>query len=231
MWFEIFQDGTVFLMYGDKAIQKWDTEMQVAQLQKILDSSVANKFSFAPKDKPKPSLIATDELGDFAPNAPSTSAPLKPEVKWVASPNFSSRNGKRIKRIINHYTNVANLASTISWYQNSQSQISAHYIVDKNGTIYQMVEDADKAWHAPGENNDSIGIEHIAKAGERLAPKQEEATIALHKWLMVEYGISPDNVTGHRFTEHNRGKTDCPHSIFGVNTEQALRDWVKKNLG
>lgn len=229
MWFEIFEDGTVFLISGDKALDKWDTQMQVAKLQKVLDPSVAAKFSFAPKNKPKPSILVPDEPEEVAANSPGIAA-IKSEIKWVASPNFSSRNGEKIKRIINHYTNVANVASTISWYQNPQSQVSAHYIVDKNGTIYQMVHDADKAWHAHGENNDSIGIEHVARPGEKLTPKQEQATIALHKWLMAEYGISLDKVTGHKFTEHNKGKTDCPHSIFGENSEQALRNWVKKNL-
>jgi N-acetyl-anhydromuramyl-L-alanine amidase AmpD len=70
--------------------------------------------------------------------------------------------------------------------------VSAHYIVDKNGDIYQMVADSDKAWHAFGENADSIGIEHVARPGETLTPAQEQATVHLIRWLMAEYKISKE---------------------------------------
>ncbi|NJR67064.1 MAG: N-acetylmuramoyl-L-alanine amidase, partial [Leptolyngbyaceae cyanobacterium CRU_2_3] len=38
--------------------------------------------------------------------------------------------------------------STRNHFLNAASEVSAHYIIDKNGDIYQMVKDADKAWHA-----------------------------------------------------------------------------------
>lgn len=93
-----------------------------------------------------------------------------------------------------------------------------------------MVRDADKAWHALGENTDSLGIEHVAKKGERLTTTQEKATIALIAWLLTEYKIPKSQITGHRFTPSNINRTDCPHSLFGANTEKALRDWVDRSF-
>jgi len=163
---------------------------------------------------------------------PGTSEPIKkPKIEaFIESPNFSSRNNTPIRRVILHYTTSNNVDGTISWFKNTAAQVSAHYIVDKNGDIYQMVRDSDKAWHAKYENADSIGIEHVALPGERLTPEQETATVNLIKWLMTEYKIPKEQVTGHRFTPHNIGRTDCPHSLFGERTEIALRAWVDQYL-
>lgn len=164
---------------------------------------------------------------------PGTSEPVKkPRIKeFIESPNHSSRNGVPITRIIMHYTTSDNVGGTISWFRNADSQVSAHYIVDKNGDIYQMVRDSDKAWHAKYENSDSTGIEFVARPGDSLTSDQEKAGVSLIKWLMAEYKIPKEQVTGHRFTPHNKTRTDCPHSLFGERTEAALRAWVDRNLG
>lgn len=155
----------------------------------------------------------------------------KPHIKaFISSPNHSSRNGEKIRRVIMHYTTSDNVGGTISWFQNPNSRVSAHYIIDRNGDIYQMVRDTDKAWHAYQENADSIGIEHVAKKGQKLTNHQEKASISLLRWLMAEYKISKEHVTGHRFTVANRGHTDCPGALFG-GTEDGLRKWVDENLG
>lgn len=163
---------------------------------------------------------------------PGTSEPVKkPKIKaFIESPNYSSRNGIPIRRIIMHYTTSNKVDSSINWFKNPDAQVSAHYTVDKNGDIYQMVRDSDKAWHAKYENSDSIGIEFVALPGDRLTPEQEKAGVNLIKWLMTEYKIPKEQVTGHRFTPHNRTRTDCPHSLFGERTETALRAWVDRNL-
>jgi N-acetyl-anhydromuramyl-L-alanine amidase AmpD len=149
---------------------------------------------------------------------------------FIQSPNFSSRNGVAIRRIILHYTTSANVHGSISWFKKPESQVSAHYIVDKNGDIYQMVADSDKAWHAFGENADSIGIEHVARPGEMLTLAQEQATVQLIQWLLAEYKLPKEQITAHRFTPHNRTRTDCPHSLFGARTEEALRVWVDRHF-
>jgi N-acetyl-anhydromuramyl-L-alanine amidase AmpD len=45
---------------------------------------------------------------------------------------------------------------------------SAHYCIDSDSTI-QCVRDMDIAWHAPGVNNDGIGVEHAGYAGQTSA--------------------------------------------------------------
>ena len=165
-----------------------------------------------------------------APTIPSgTSEPFsKPQIKqFIESPHFNSRNGAKIRRIVLHYTTSQNVMGTIAWFQDPVSRVSAHYVIARNGDIYQMVDDADAAWHARSANAESIGIEHSAAPGDQLTPKQEASSIALLRWLVSAYKVKWTDVDGHRFTPGNIGGTDCPDHLFGDATEDALRLWVE----
>src|SRR5207253_188015 len=71
------------------------------------------------------------------------------------------RNGARIDKIVLHCTE-ASLAGTIEEFQKSGGrQVSAHYVIDRNGDIYQMVSDSDRANHCMGANESSNGSEHV----------------------------------------------------------------------
>jgi LysM repeat protein len=155
----------------------------------------------------------------------------KPKIKeFIQSPNHSSRDGGKITSVIVHYTTAGNAGSTINHFSNRASQVSAHYIIDKNGEIYQMVKDADKAWHAAGANRNSIGIEHVATKGDKLTDLQEAASIHLIKWLMHEYKILQQNILGHKQVDI----TSCPGNIFGDHIDDTslpkFKAWVSKNF-
>ena len=154
----------------------------------------------------------------------------KPAVEFIHTDNCSSRNGARIGRIILHYTTSDNVGGTIAWFKDPISQVSAHYVIARDGKIYQMVRDGDKAWHAKGANTDSIGIEHSAAAGEQMTSPQEQSSIALIKWLLSEYKLRATAIHGHRFTPENAGSTDCPGELFGAATESAITQWVAKHF-
>lgn len=157
---------------------------------------------------------------------PGTSAP-KPLVKWRKSPNFSAR-GTGIGRVILHYTTVERVEGTLSWFANPDSQVSAHYVVDRDGGIYQCVADDRKAWHAYGENDDSIGIEHVAAKGQTLTPEQSKASAALIRYLLAQYHLKATDVTAHRFTKSNIGRTACPGDLW--KTEAELKAWVQSEV-
>lgn len=155
----------------------------------------------------------------------------KPRIKeFIQSPNHSYRNGADINTIVVHHTHTRDVNSVISHFQNRGSQVSAHYVLDKNGDIYQMVDDAHKAWHAVHANAHSIGIEHVAMLGDRLTDTQEKSSVQLIKWLMAEYKIPKENIKAHMEVV----ATKCPGNIFGDATDDAdlpkFRDWVAKNF-
>lgn len=81
-----------------------------------------------------------------------------PPLKFVKSPNFSARTA-RVDLLVLHDTE-GTYDSAISWFSTPKSNVSAHYVIKEDGSeVTQMVELADKAWHAVAFNSRSIGFE------------------------------------------------------------------------
>ena len=72
----------------------------------------------------------------------------------------------------------------------SALNVSAHYLVKRDGTIYQLMPDNWMARHTIGINYSSIGIENVGGKGnkkEDLTPAQVEANVKLVKYLKFKY--------------------------------------------
>ena len=185
---------------------------------------------------PKAADLLGNEAAGPVPNLPrkppGTAEPsLKPAIKqFIRSPHQSSRNGERIRRIIMHYTTSRKVDGTIAWFLDPSSKVSAHYVIAQSGDIYQMVNDADKAWHAKNANADSIGIEHSAAKGDGMTAAQELSSIALVRWLLAEYKLPKSSIHGHKYTLENAGTTDCPDHLFGADAETAIDTWVRDKI-
>lgn len=171
------------------------------------------------------------------PAAPVTqpAAPAKPVIKqFIGSPNCSCRQvGTKIDKIVLHCTE-GSLASALAEFQRTDSRkVSAHYVIDRNGDIYQMVNDCDCANHCMGANHGSIGIEHVGSETDSLAPPQAAASAALIRWLLHEHQIPRTNIFGHDFTPgYSRpGGTSCPDKLFGpVHSQATIAAWVAANV-
>jgi hypothetical protein len=156
----------------------------------------------------------------------------KPVIKrFIRSPNYSSRNGVKIDMVVMHFTDGPNAQGAIDRFLDQSAQVSAHYIIDRNGDIYQMVADDDKAWHALAANPRSIGIEHVAVENQMMSPEQERSSVALVGWLIATYSIPLSHILGHRFAPGNAGHTDCPNHLFGAANKAAVDAWVAKYFG
>ena len=159
---------------------------------------------------------------------------VKPPIKqFIQSPNRSSRNGARIDKVVLHCTE-ASLAGTIQEFQKSDGrQVSAHYVIDRTGDIYQMVSDSDRANHCMGANESSIGIEHVGTETDPLAAPQAAASAGLIRWLLEQYQIPRTNIFGHDFTPGycRPGGTSCPDRLFGpVHSQATVATWVQANV-
>lgn len=103
---------------------------------------------------------------------------------WRPSPNFNSRGGSPVDFLVIH-TCEGTYAGCWSWLANASSGVSAHYVVNADGTeISQLVAESDRAWHIGATydcaNNDgvdcgyngtssntiSVGIEHAGYASQ-----------------------------------------------------------------
>lgn len=77
--------------------------------------------------------------------------------------------------------------------------VSAHFLVDRNGTIYQLMPDNYMARHVIGLNYSAIGVENVGGEGnakEDLTPAQIQANIALVRYLKMKYP-SIEYLIGH----------------------------------
>lgn len=79
--------------------------------------------------------------------------------------------------------------SVAKWFAGPTSpKASAHYCVDSNSVV-QCVKDKDVAWHAPGTNHNSIGIEHAGRArqtAEEWADPYSESMLQMSGLLTAE---------------------------------------------
>jgi beta-N-acetylhexosaminidase len=125
------------------------------------------------------------------------------------------------KVVVLHHTDGANWQSAWSTfanntaYNNEKPGVSAHFIVGKDGTIYQCVPLSVRARHAIGMNWSSIGIEFVqegrsGKDGHWMdrqilaRPAQANAGLRLVRYLQARFGIKTSDVVGHATANGSR---------------------------
>ncbi|MEZ5893704.1 MAG: N-acetylmuramoyl-L-alanine amidase [Parvularculaceae bacterium] len=124
------------------------------------------------------------------------------------SPNFDER-GRAVDTIVLHYTGMPTGAEAIARLRDPAARVSAHYVVEENGDVYKLVDEAKRAWHAgvsnwKGEgdiNARSVGIEIVNPGhewGYRDFPDaQVVSVIELVRGIMQRHGVPPARVLGH----------------------------------
>ena len=83
--------------------------------------------------------------------------------------------------------------------------VCSHYVVAKNGRIFELVSRRLMCRHTVGLNYTSFGIEHVGRseAGVLARRRQLRASLALVGWLQERYGIRTRNVIGHNESLRN----------------------------
>lgn len=125
------------------------------------------------------------------------------------SPNQSSREGVVVDTLVLHYTGMRTAEEALERLTDAASQVSAHYTVGEDGTVYAHVPEAQKAWHAgvshwrgrDGVNAFSIGVEIVNPGhefGYRAFPKsQMDAVLELTQAIVQRHAIPVRNVVAH----------------------------------
>ncbi|MFN3430772.1 MAG: N-acetylmuramoyl-L-alanine amidase, partial [Candidatus Sericytochromatia bacterium] len=164
-----------------------------------------------------PGYTEPNGMGDMPDEPIGGGKVSKPSVVSMPSPNRNSRGGAKIDTIVLHHTAGGGTAQDVGrYFQNPANEVSSHYIVGKDGTIVQPVADGDRSWHAgPSEfkgrtdvNDFSLGIE-IVNRGDGKDPYTDAQYVALGKlvaFMMSEYGIPMDRLTGHKDVALPRGR-------------------------
>jgi len=126
----------------------------------------------------------------------------------LASPNFDARKAPADMLLL-HYTGMPTAEEARARLVDPASKVSCHYLVDEDGSVVQMVPEAQRAWHAglaswedeTDINSLSIGIEIVNPGhehGYRAFPeKQIAAVIALARDICARNAIPSERVLGH----------------------------------
>ena len=111
------------------------------------------------------------------------------------------------KVIVEHYTASSTFSSAFNTFAANAPDVEfgerpgvcAHFIVDRDGTIYQIVPLKWMCRHTVGLNHRSIGIEHVGSSDAEVLgrPAQLRASLRLTRWLQARHGIRTRNVIGH----------------------------------
>jgi N-acetylmuramoyl-L-alanine amidase len=165
---------------------------------------------------------------------PVVPAPEAPPITWVGSPNFNRRPDQDdIWALVIHATANSTLEGVISWFNNPNAQVSAHYTIGKDGRIVQHVRDHDRAWHAggsqwrgvPNVNNYGLGIElvNLNNGQDPYPEEQHRANVQLCTYLCRKYGIKPEDIMGHLDIAVPKGRKTDPR---GYDLEKLRREVV-----
>jgi N-acetylmuramoyl-L-alanine amidase len=122
---------------------------------------------------------------------------------FVGTVNFNLR---KPNYVIIHFTAQDSLAQTLKTFTIVKTQVSAHYVVGKDGRVVHMLNDYMRAWHAgvskwgsiSDMNSCSIGIEIDNNGNEPFTDAQVKSLLALLAQLKKVYNIPSDNFIGHQ---------------------------------
>ena len=206
----------------------------------LLASSCAGASS---PQRPAPASAAS--------RAASSSGVAKPRVVWKPIPFGPKRKREMAaysKRhygtwewrlvhphvVVEHYTGSNCFQCAWNTFASNSPDLGelpgtcAHFIVDRDGTIYQLVPLDIMCRHTVGLNYVAIGIEHVGVSDEQVLgdAAQMRSSLALTAWLMSRYRISLANVIGH-----NESLSSPFHKeLYAPWRRQTHADWRRPDM-
>jgi len=140
------------------------------------------------------------------------------------------------KVIVEHYTASESFSSTFNYFYGDTPDVElhelpgdcSHFVIDRDGTIYQLVPLTIMCRHTVGLNYTAIGIEHVGTSDAEILrnPRQLAASLALTLWLMQTEHIQLRNVIGH-----NESLTSPYHKeLYAAWRCQTHGDWTRADM-
>ncbi len=121
---------------------------------------------------------------------------------WVASPN---RDARRANLVVIHYTSDDTAQRSLVTLTSRSTEVSAHYLVVRDGRIVQLVDERERAWHAgisrwgnhTDINSSSLGIELDNNGRDPFDARQIDALLRLLADIKRRHQIPTANFVGH----------------------------------
>lgn len=145
------------------------------------------------------------------------------QIQQHPSPNFDQR-GMDVDMLVLHYTGMESASLALDRLCDPEAEVSAHYFIDEDGSICQLVDERHRAWHAgvsswrgnTNINQRSIGVEIVNPGHEfgyrAFTQEQMSTVIALCSEILSRHTIPARNIVGHSDVAPSR-KTD-PGELF-----------------
>jgi hypothetical protein len=192
-----------------------DDILYAEQVYETLASGAAATISTGERLELEPQDVEVPQVYTVA------STPDYKRAKWrpAGQGNYTDANRERshnINRIVVHIAQ-GSYSGTLSWFKNPRANVSAHYVVGRDGRVAQCVRDADIAWHSGNWkwNKHSIGIEHEGYAGRRGAWSDAmyhaSARLAAHLSKRHDIPVDRYHVTGHNRVPGSATRCPGPH--------------------
>jgi N-acetylmuramoyl-L-alanine amidase len=136
---------------------------------------------------------------------------------WVGTTNFNLR---KPNYVVIHHTAQDSTAQTLKTFTMPSTQVSAHYVIGRDGRVYHMLNDYLRAWHGGAArwgnttdiNSSSIGIELDNNGKEPFSEPQLTSLLHILAGLKKAYNIPAANFIGHADIAPTR-KND-PSALF-----------------
>ena len=142
---------------------------------------------------------------------------LEADVNKILTKHYTpGRGGAKVNKVVVHY-NAGNLTTEGCYSVWQDREASAHYQVEDDGRVGQLVWDSDTAWHAGDWNANitSIGIEHANRADGTITEKCLDNGAHLVAACCKYFGLGRPqwlkNVFPHKYFQ----STSCPGQIYG----------------
>jgi N-acetylmuramoyl-L-alanine amidase len=132
---------------------------------------------------------------------------------------------------------MATTEAALARLSDPEAKVSAHYLIDEGGTVYALVAEERRAWHAGlaswqgavDINDRSIGIELSNPGPDGSTPPFTEAQMArlipLAKDIIARHGIPPRRVLGHADVAPLRKQDPGEHFDWGQLARAGLGLW------
>ncbi|MDT0642726.1 N-acetylmuramoyl-L-alanine amidase [Zunongwangia sp. F363] len=183
----------------------------------LLLSCSSNPYSKTNRVYKKQTKAYAKELRISPEEELSDTSKIKYGPNWVGTTNFNLR---KPNYVVIHHTAQDSAAQTLKTFTLPRTQVSAHYVIGRDGEVYHMLNDYYRAWHGGvgswGTTNDlnsaSIGIELDNNGFEEFPEAQINSLLDVLEMLKRKYKIPAQNFIGHSDIAPTR-KVD-PSALF-----------------
>ncbi len=147
------------------------------------------------------------------------------QLEYLPSPNHNERPPVYATpdTLVVHYT-ALDMAESVAHLSCPEKQVSTHYVIDRDGTLVQLVPILRRGWHAgvselygrKDVNSFSVGLDLVYVPGvdSRFTEPQYRVLAALTRALADHHSLRPENVVGHEHVALPQGRKQDPGPDF-----------------